>query len=458
MVYRPALPDFTPTLALLGTAVFVGLLAGIEPKYAVAAVVGLGFVAVVMSNLALGLCVFTVATFLDVLPFGGAAVTFAKVAGLLLVISWFASRAESGDQRDELFSVHPVFTYLVIAFIAWVAASMVWAEDPGETFTAMYRYALNMILFVIVFSAVRDERSMRWLITAFLCGALVTAAYGLLSPTAPTSSDDIARLGGAGTDPNELAAVLVTGIILAAAFVVGKSPPFLKALSVAAILLGTAGVLFSFSRTGLVALAVALVGAVIFGGRWRWWALLLLTVLTLGITTYIAGFAEPQQRERVTTLDGGTGRDDIWAVGFRMIRDNPIDGVGGGNFPVSSVHYLLEPGAIQRAEFIVDTPKVAHNIFIGVTAELGLVGLVLFGGILAFSIGTGVKATWAFKRQGNEQVELMARAIVVAQVAYLSAGMFLSQEFSKQLWLLMALGPALLAIASRADESAEEVA
>ena len=41
------------------------------------------------------------------------------------------------------------------------------------------------------------------------------------------------------------------------------------------------------------------------------------------------------------------------------------------NFPVASIHYLLEPGALMRTDFIVDNPKVAHNTYLNVLAELG---------------------------------------------------------------------------------------
>ena len=53
---------------------------------------------------------------------------------------------------------------------------------------------------------------------------------------------------------------------------------------------------------------------------------------------------------------------------------------------------------------------------------------------------------------------LLSRAVVVALVALLAMDFFLSDQFSKQLWLLLALCPALLSIAAAREpsESAEE--
>jgi O-antigen ligase len=116
------------------------------------------------------------------------------------------------------------------------------------------------------------------------------------------------------------------------------------------------------------------------------------------------------------------------------------------------VHFLLEPGALLRDEFIVDEPKVAHNIYLEVLAELGVVGLAIFVTILGFGVVSAVRAARAFGRCGDLRMELLARAVAVALLALLAADFFVSEQFSKQLWLLLALGPSLLRVA-RAQEA-----
>ena len=136
-----------------------------------------------------------------------------------------------------------------------------------------------------------------------------------------------------------------------------------------------------------------------------------------------------------------------------MAEANPVHGVGAGNFRDSSAHYVLaEPGAIQDSEFIIDQPRFAHNVYLEVLAELGVVGLALFLALVGAAIGTGVQAARRFARLGDADMELLSRAVVVALVALLAMDFFLSDQFSKQLWLLLALCPALLAIAGRRAE------
>src|ERR687886_2170202 len=88
-------------LALAGVAVLLGIGAGVDPRIAVAAAIGLAFVALVMSDLTIGLCMFAVVAFLDVLPhLGGSALSFTKIVGFLLAVSWLAKVSSSADSRN----------------------------------------------------------------------------------------------------------------------------------------------------------------------------------------------------------------------------------------------------------------------------------------------------------------------------------------------------------------------
>jgi O-antigen ligase len=146
-------------------------------------------------------------------------------------------------------------------------------------------------------------------------------------------------------------------------------------------------------------------------------------------------------------VGSGTGRLDLWTVGWRMVEEEPLQGVGAGNFPVSSVHYLLQPGAIERADYIVGSPKVAHNTYLELWAELGIVGLVLFLILAGSCLYAALRAARSFGRQGDERMEIIARALFVALAALLAADFFGSRLANKEIWLLLGLAPALLAIA-----------
>src|SRR3954451_1395669 len=97
-----------------------------------------------------------------------------------------------------------------------------------------------------------------------------------------------------------------------------------------------------------------------------------------------------------------------------MWRAHPLTGVGVGNFQTSSVHYLLKPGAIKRGDLIVTQPKVAHNTYLQVLAEMGVVGFVLFITIVLFSLRCALRAARIFSRKRDLRMELLARGTLIS--------------------------------------------
>ena len=449
---RPLAPDLPAAAwyaALLLLAVGMGVAAGYNPKYALAGVFALAFVAVVLVDVTFGLCAFTFLSFLELLLVtDDKSFSFLKVAGFLLMISWLAHISTRREKDESFVAQHPQFTFILVLFLTWAVLSSAWAENPGRSLDTASRYFQNMILFLIVYTAVRERKHATWVAWAWLAGATVATVPAMLNP--PTYEDDLTvRISGTIGDPNELAALLVAGTVFAGVLAAITKEAALRVAAGSAVVLFLAGIVYTVSRGGLLALFVALIAACLLAGRWRGRTLVVTGLGLMTMVIYFASFAGLDARDRVTTVEGGSGRTDIWKVGWRMVEDQPIHGIGSGNFPISSIHYLLEPGVLERDEFIIDTPKVAHNTYLQILAELGIVGLALFLTIIGFSIRCAVKAARWFGSHGDTQMELVARGMVVALVGILAADFFISEQFGKQLWLLLGLGPALYGVARR---------
>jgi len=441
---------WTAPLVLTATAALVGTLAGLEPALAIVAALGVAFALVVFGDLTIGVVLFTLLTFFELLPdVAGPAFSFTKVAGLILALSWVATLATRADAPKLDFTrAHPAISYLLALFLAWTALSYFWAEVPLDAAEASYRFALNAVLLLIVYTAVRSADDVIHVYAAFAIGAAGAAAYGLFFALDPEPYGEAARLSSQSQNANELASTLVTSLVLSVALLmVLRRSPLLRPALFGAAAIAITGVLLTVSRAGMISLGVAVLAAVILSGRWRAPVTALALVLASSTVLYFAFLAEPEARERITTTGSGTGRTDIWTVGWRMVEDEPLRGVGSGNFDDASIHYLLAPGVLREDQFIVDTPKVAHNVFLGVLAELGIVGLALFLAVLISLIVSSGRAIREFSRSGDVRMEILARAQLIALIAFLASLFFASDEFKKQLWLLLALGPALLGVA-----------
>jgi O-antigen ligase len=448
---------FAAILACMAAA--LGLLAGLNPALAIVAAVAVAFVLIAFSDLAIGVVVFTLLTFFELLPSGsGSALSFTKLVGLLLAFAWLAKLATSTDAKADFMRQHPGITAILVLFVAWAGLSFAWAEQPSEALTAFSRLALNAVLFLIVYTAIRKPQDVVRVLAAFVIGATGAVIYGLVSGADPSSFGDSARLAGQNENPNELAATLVASLVLAVGLTfVARRSPLLRLTAGFAAAFCLYGIVLTVSRGGLVALGVAAVAAVIFAGRWRP-QVVLLAGASLAVTViYFTTFAPPAAREHITEQNAGTGREDIWKVGWRMVQAHPLDGVGAGNFHTSSIHYLLvQPGLLRRSDFIADTQKVAHNVYLQTWAELGLFGLVLLVLLCAGVLHCGLLAIREFEKRGDLRMEILARVQMIALIGLLASLFFSSDEYKKQLWLLFAMLPAMLAIARSGRPSEQD--
>lgn len=441
--------DAAPSI-VLATAGLLGLLVALQPTIALVVVVGLALAFVVFSDLASGFAVLAFLSFLDTLPSAHSSASPAKGVGLLIAVAWLARYSSENHGGRDFFREHAVLTWTMIGFLSWGAIGALSARQPSAVISELLRYGPNFLLLPIAYTAIRSRRDLSLVLGAIVVGALAAAVSAVISP-APTSEivEEGTRATGTIGDPNELAAVLLVGVALGAGITLAKDrrAPMRVAAAIA-VPLCAIGVFVSLSRGGLIALAAMLLAGTIFAGRWRLAITGLLVAVAIGGVLYFTAIAPLPARERITASNGGSGRTDLWTVGRRMVDAHPVTGVGLGNFPIVSADYVLQPGATQYAQLILSSaPKVTHNTYLQIAAESGIPGALLFITLLVGCLRCALSAARSWSRQGQVSMEALARAVFLGLVGTLVADFFISNMFSKLLWVLLGLCPAMLALA-----------
>jgi len=451
------------TLLVVLAATVAGYGSGFDPRVVVAGVAGLVLVSVILVNVTAGLMVFVFVAFLEFLPTTAGAPSMAKLVGLFLVIGWLGIVAV-GRQDDRLsldfLASSTALSWMLVLFLGWVLASLLWAEDVGVAESTLLRYTLNFALFPIVFVAIRTPRHVASLYAVFIAGALFAAVVGMASSGGLSAGGDNgdSRLSGAGLNPNQLGALLgVAAVLGGVLFCYRQLTTPVRILAAVGSCLCVVSLIMTGSRGALVGLVASLAATPILVGRGRRLGATALVICGGAASAVWVALVVPHDllQRLIKSSGGGSGRVDLWTIGLRMFHDHPLTGVGAGNFPITSIHYLLLPGRISYPQYIIDQPKVTHNIYLQVIAELGLVGIALFGSMILLSVIAGLKATRAFQRQGDTGAELLTRGLLIALTGLLVAYFFSSQLYGKQLYVLLALAPALLGIARRGAEPSQ---
>ena len=132
----------------VGLMLLVGLLAGIDPKFAIAASLAVGFVLVVTADLTAGLALFAFFSFLELLG-QSSVVSVGKLGGALLALGWIAFLVTRDEVKSDFISNYPAMSLVLGLFLGWVALSALWAESLPNVFGSFTRYLLNVVLFMI---------------------------------------------------------------------------------------------------------------------------------------------------------------------------------------------------------------------------------------------------------------------------------------------------------------------
>jgi len=199
----------------------------------------------------------------------------------------------------------------------------------------------------------------------------------------------------------------------------------------AAIILTVLAVVATYSRGGLLGLAVIL-AAVLVRSRHR-------IALALGIMVVSVGtlsFLPDQWYDRMRSIASydedasAQGRLTMWKMAVEIARDRPV--LGGG-FKV-----FTDPTVYPRYNPTTDVIRDVHSIYFETLGEHGIVGLVLF-------LGLGGATIWqlaSIRRQTKPHRELrwafdMASMLFVSLVGYAVAGAFLTLATFDLFYLLI---------------------
>ncbi|HXH98466.1 MAG TPA: O-antigen ligase family protein [Gaiellaceae bacterium] len=430
-----------------GTTVAVATLGAVavySPRYALFAVIGGALVAVAFWRLAIGVALFAVLTFPQHLPGSlGAGATLAKPLGFVLALAWIASAVSRPASVRLLSRDQPALFWAVTAFVVLAIVSVAWAPNTARVRYDVQRLLLDAVLLLVVYTAASTATALRRIAWAYLAGSALTAAYSV-------ASGGYGRNGrlNALFDPNLFAALLIPAILVAFFVLLTADSRRTRSAAAAVLLLDSIAAVLTQSRGGVVGLAVAFLAAVVVAGRARPRVFAaVLVVVAIGIGYYLT-YAPAHLHVSGSLAQQSSGRSDEWRIALRMFANHPLNGVGLGNYVIVEPSYSTLSMNLNFVRFVVRTPLVAHNSFLEVAAELGLVGIVLFVAILSLAARAAGRALAALAQTGS-RLEFYARGLLAGAIGMFVAYAFLSAEYEKQLWLVLGLLASVSALSRR---------
>ncbi|WP_028642308.1 O-antigen ligase family protein [Nocardioides sp. URHA0020] len=409
---------WTVALPLAAAALF-GVLAGLAPLPVVAGVGVLVVVAAVVLRLEwVALALVAVSLFEDYATRAGPSVV--KVLAVLLVLAWAVRRCR-GRLHDGPRS--PVLM-AAMAFVVVLLLATAVHNNGSAGLAVLLRYAGFLGALFVLADAVRGGLRVERVAQVYVVASALAAACGLL--TFALGADR--RVGGPIGDPNDFAFFLVPAVALGLAVrrtTRRRWPWDLATVVVLVAILGT------LSRGALVGLAAMAVVAVVSGMvRLRGAVTLGLAVgAAVGLVALVFPglVATSLHQKDFVAQQNVSERLQLWTAAADMTVHHPLLGMGPGSF------------ALYHHEFLSALPDdvnhpldVAHNTWLELSSELGLLGLLAFVALL----GVAFAQAWSSWRRGGDPV---AAAVCAGLVGTAAAATFVTEQYYLPMWLLCAM-------------------
>lgn len=366
-----------------------------------------------------------------------------KIAAVVTILVYLISKLNAGE---NLITWSPEFRMmLVIGLMGLMLAPI--AASPGDSINVMKdTYLTLLILFVLMTTLIDTRRRLRSFLLAMMVSGFLYSVSAMKTFLTRTGNE-VERIKGWGTqleNPNDLACVLDLLLPFSVYFLLTAKGK-IRLLALITVLATFFSVMFTFSRSGFLGLFLAILVLVWKIGR-KYRMRIVAGSAVLAVVLFVA--MPGSYRHRISTIfnpqadqtNSAQERQELMKVAANLAVRRSILGLGMGNFHIYSFH-----------------EKVAHNSFLEIAAELGIVGLLAYLGLIFYpllAIRRIERESLPGGSRPDRELNIMAVCFQASIMAYLIYGFFGSVQYFPYLYFLVAYMVAL----RRIREAEAEVA
>ncbi|MCJ7508814.1 MAG: O-antigen ligase family protein [candidate division Zixibacteria bacterium] len=298
-----------------------------------------------------------------------------RIFGVLVLLSMLL---KIKFRKTQLSFVHNPINYILLAFLAVMGLSVFTSFWPTQSVNATIDFAKILVFYFLIVNLLNDQKRLRifiWEYILLIGWVAVSSLEGYFSGNIQFAQGIERAQGITGSDPNSLAVTLA----LAAPFIwyilfVEKSR-WLKLLSIGVLIASLYTIILTGSRSAILGL-VTIVFLVWIRSR-RKFVSLIIALLIVTITWIVM---PEQYKGRYKTIlssthgeidDSSQGRINAWKAGMEMFFDRPFLGVGVGAFGTAHATSYTPEGKPRSW-------LKAHNTYVQLLAELGILGTIIF--------------------------------------------------------------------------------
>jgi len=344
--------------------------------------------------------------------------------------------------------------------LVWTAVSCLRDPNPFAV-QSLLTLGFGVLTADVTAAQITDQRRLLFVICAVLLAAVLVCISGLIA----LGSSILSNMTGSLHDHQLFGAFLTIPLLLSLALSFGAGIQWQRVAGEAVLLVCLAGLWESQNRSAWLGLVVSLVvfavlAAVVARSRVQaprvragaFIPAILLLVAVLGVVGLSPDRDTVFARIQSAGSAGGNAHDSlhwrkgVWAGTRQMIAEKPLLGWGTGSFP--AVHQPFTHTGHRADEVYTKGPSIedeAHNSYLQLWAELGVVGLALWLAALVSFLIAGIRALKRYPARSLPQWALIGclSALTGQMVDALANPAWQFANVALPLWIILGLIAAL---------------
>jgi O-antigen ligase len=444
----PILPWVTGAVVV---AVALAWSASFNVKVAIGVAVASAAIAAVLVDPASLLVILATSIFTELVSVGGTAIS--RVLAPIALLTVFAQliRGRATIRLDRPF-------FWAGAYAIWALASGLWTVSVSGTLFQLGSLAIALVYMLSFASLVESRRDVERVLMTLAVVSLIVSILSFKYTAQVLHFRLVLQEGrsqGLVGDPNAFAAVQLVVLPLLIVLAAEVKARWLQLALYGTVFVIIGSVLTSLSRGGLIALVVLLVllllapFRLIFRSRRS--KMMTLAIVAVGAillsfqySSELAKRIDPLFQKTNIAAQEGSGRLELWKAAGSSVGRHPWLGLGYGGFVADSEGLLLDTPGVDLSHYSLRTRgQPVHNVYLGSLADLGLLGFVLYLGVLISTGRTLLRVTREASDAGESFIGRVAGALLLGLVTWSVVSLFLSTETARTFWIIIGLSLAL---------------
>jgi putative inorganic carbon (HCO3(-)) transporter len=373
---------------------------------------------------------------------------------------------------------------LMIAFFLVQILGTIFADNVASAYDELVTFVVEGIgLYFLIINTIRSVDTLRWVVWVMLAvgtflgllsfyqdatksydnnyGGFAQLSEATVDSGSGAAADVQLRLAGPIGEKNRYGQVMLMLVPLGLFWAISARRRLPRILAIAAAGAASLGVALTFSRGAAVGFALVLLIMIALG------YIRPIQVFFVGLAVALLMVAVPSYGNRLGSLvdltsvisgdtSGGSpdgavlSRATEGLTALLVFADHPLVGVGPGRFPAYYRLYAEDVGIR-----VLNQDRQAHDLYLHIAAETGILGLIAFLGILGLTLRDliRVRKRWLKVRP---DLAAMATGLMLAVVTYMTTGLFLHLSYARYFWLVLAIAGAAAHLGLHLPDSGRE--